>query len=883
MDSDPDDYWAQAVTSYTGYPMPKRTSLFDKLKSKEGIPLMRVHLVEHDMRAVKPEDYTAVSGWQASHGEDYRLAFYTHHDGQSVKLYTADIVFIGTLADADGKSHLSDAGSTREGGAFKGKYGDEWNDTDLWRYVSAPKFAFEKLVNEPYSTKNFSYNGVSVPDANAVDLVSFTRTAQAFDRAAAFFRRQLKPLEEWNKSLGGDDAAWKGQSADVVRTLIQTLHKNYESYVEQMGGREFKSPHQLLGNGYPAPESKYSEALFQAQWDLLWEAKMMAESWQRWADSAEHDPHRALLEELDALSDWIIHNNVPLVTVDPDSLGSQYGWSSDDDGDEDLRYTSETSFDTLPGFSDSHPDMGLLSDLNSWKKLGENAVKRWNANVDGYLVAAAKQSLSNLGKSWSDASEDAGQEIQSKETDNLSNAYQKEETKSEKDASKKALDDANKKTSQAWDNLNKNLSDSNSNNKSLFDNLNQNLADSNNNQKQLNSGLNGLGNSLSNGLSGLGDNFSRSLNPDGLGGGLNPEGLGGGLNPNGDGKASLLNGGLDTPDSGPGGADSLLNNGTTLPFSNFTSLNPDTSTGNSSPLNLNPGSLTDGPHLDADGNLVQTYPDGTKTVFNPDTGQLVTTAPNGHTTTTRLNPGDLITNPDGSHTRLNADGTLTTEAQDGTKTVFDPSDGTLHTTKPDGHTTTTHLNKPIDMPDLSGGGSNLSHGGTSPLNDTHLDTGHGYSYDDADADYLDYDSTPFTGGTLGGGVGGLGIAAANHNSAASGGGTPLNPGLGGGGDGAGGAGAGGANGERVRTALNDAGNLSALRRNGAAAPAIDGEAMPFRRGGTQTTSSPMGGAPMGGMQGGQSTESAERQRTNWVEEDEDVWGTEEGGAPAVIG
>ena len=88
--------------------------------------------------------------------------------------------------------------------------------------------------------------------------------------------------------------------------------------------------------------------------------------------------------------------------------------------------------------------------------------------------------------------------------------------------------------------------------------------------------------------------------------------------------------------------------------------------------------------------------------------------------------------------------------------------------------------------------------------------------------------------------------------------------------------------------LSDANNMSASRRGGSLSPAIDGEAMPFRQGGMQTTNSPMGGAPMGGApmggaQGGQSTESGERQRTNWVEEEEDVWGTEEGGAPAVIG
>ncbi|WP_455362409.1 hypothetical protein [Streptomyces sp. SYSU K21746] len=40
-----------------------------------------------------------------------------------------------------------------------------------------------------------------------------------------------------------------------------------------------------------------------------------------------------------------------------------------------------------------------------------------------------------------------------------------------------------------------------------------------------------------------------------------------------------------------------------------------------------------------------------------------------------------------------------------------------------------------------------------------------------------------------------------------------------------------------------------------------------------------GGAPDQQTQ----TQSGERARDSWVPEDEDVWGTEEGGAPAVIG
>ncbi|MGW4551335.1 AAWKG family protein [Streptomyces violaceorubidus] len=905
---DTDDYWAQAVGLYTGFSMPSRKTLFDKLKSKEGIPLMRVNLVEHKGRAVDKDDYAASSGWQASHGEDYRLAFYTHHGEDKVRLFTADIIFIGTLADANGKSHLTDSGATREGGKFTGKYKDEWDDGDLWRYVSAPKFVFDSLVNT-YKTTDFSYNGATISDEDAVDLVSFERTAAAFDRAAQFFRDQMNPLEEWYTSMGGDKAAWKGESADVVRTLFQTLHKNYDSYTEQMGGREYKTDLTML-DGYQ-PRSTYSAGLRQAQWDLHWEAREMQAAWLNWANSGEHDPHRALLEELDELTRWILTNNVPLVSVKVPH--GQLTYSPSSDGDEDLwdrRNDEGDTFGTFPGFSDN-PGFGALDDINTWKTIGEAAVSRWNRNVEGYLVEAAKKSLSNLGKNWNTATADVGKEVADRNPNSLSQTYEKQEAKKAKDDAKNSADD----TKKAWESLNKNLSDANTGNKELFDNLSNGLKDANSNQVKLNDGLNGLGDSFSDGLNNIGDSFTKSLNggADGLGGGLNLDGgsgigdgpttlplnggnaLGGGLN-GGDGPTTLpLNGGNALGGGLDGGLNDALNgagthltdqptNPITLPLNpslNGGSLVGGGTNGGTSPLNLNGASAGAGPHLDADGNLVQTYPDGTQTSLNPHTGALVTTDPDGHTTTTQLNPGDVVTNPDGSHTRLNADGTVTTEFENGTKTVFDPSKGTFQTTTPDGHTSTAHLNKPIDIPDTTGIGVNPSShgGGTSYLNGG----SHGVTAPDyPDFEYQDYDSTPFTGGTLGGNTTGRYDVAGTNTSPQ--GGTPLNPGFGAGaGAGGAGAGAGGANGERVRTVLSDANNMAASRRNGSLTPGFDGEAMPFRQSGTQTTSSPMGGAPMGGMQGGQSTESGERQRTNWVEEDEDVWGTEEGGTPAVIG
>ncbi|MEU8543817.1 AAWKG family protein [Streptomyces sp. NPDC048717] len=907
--ADTDDYWAQAVRLYTGYPMPSRNALFDKLKSREGIPLMRVNLMEHLTRAVDKNDYAASSGWQASHGEDYRIAFYVHHGQKDlVRLYTADIVFIGTLADSEGKSHLSEGGTTREGGAFKGKYGDEWDDADLWRYVSAPKFVLDALVND-YKTTNFSYGGASVEDAGAVDLTSFDRTAASFDRAAKFFSDQFRTLSAWKDSLGSDKAAWKGESADVVRGLVETLHKNYEGYVEQMGGPEKKYGHVMLGGHEPT--SAYSEMLFQAQWNLHWEARLLQQAWANWADTAEHDPHRALLEELDAVTAWVIANNVPYVTVNREDARPAT-WK---DNDEDLIYTTTKKFNTEPGFTEEIPGLGLLDDINTWKKIGERAVERWNTYIDHYLVSVARQSLSTLGKVWAENAHDLEQPVETKSTRSLSATYEKEEAKAEKEKAEKAIGDADKKNKEAWESLNQNLSDVGASNKDLFDGLN-------NNQKLLNTGLSGLGDSLGNGLSGIGDNLTRSLNPDGLGGSLKD---GPHLDGNGVGAGATvpLNGGLDDlvaglGDTRPGGVPLdvggsvplnpggiALNTGGSVPLnlpsslpslSSLSSLPPRSSTGGSVPLN--PGGIrTNGPRLDADGNLVRTYPDGTKTEFRPGTGELVTTRPDGSTTTTKLNPGKVITNPDGSHLRLNADGTLTTEFSDGSKQVFDPSDGTVRTTRPDGTHTTTRLNDPIELPDRAGmpdlshlpdlsGLSGLSHGGSSPLNtpfpvrDTFIGANHA---DHADhTDYADYDSTPFTGGRLGGTADGYGgVRSAVSEGAPPGGGTPLNPGFGAGA----GAGAGGTNAERMRNVLNDPANLSVPRGPGTAGASLDTDALPFRGSGTQTTSSgmPMGGAPMGGMQGGQATESGERQRAHWVDEDEDVWGTEEGGAPAVIG
>lgn len=106
FEADSDDYWGRAVSLLTGYMMPKRSALFDKLKSEGDIPLFRMGFKDMSMRPVAPEDYAAISGWMTHKGEDYDLVFYTAKGRDSVKMQRARIVFIGVLTDENGRAVL---------------------------------------------------------------------------------------------------------------------------------------------------------------------------------------------------------------------------------------------------------------------------------------------------------------------------------------------------------------------------------------------------------------------------------------------------------------------------------------------------------------------------------------------------------------------------------------------------------------------------------------------------------------------------------------------------------------------------------------------------------------------------------------------------------
>lgn len=865
---DQDDYWGQAVSIFTGFPMSSRKALFDKLKSKEGIPLFRMDIQDITVRAVTTDDFSALSGWMKEPGEDYDIVFYTaggdgaHDSGVAMK--RARLVFIGVPDDANGRARLMDNGETLNGGPFTGHYGDEWDNGALEQYIGGPKVALDALLGSGGSTRGIAFSGATVPDAAAVRLASFDRTAQSFDRAKGFFDDRAKILAQWETSLGDEQASWKGQAAGLFWQLIHQLRKNYDSYVTQLGGTGYTGTYTTQA-GY-TPKSNVGDAVAKTQNDLVTQATALQGAWTTWASAGEQDPHRSLLELLDELTRWVLLNNVPHINVSAD--GETYSTTAD--------FKENSSY-------------GSLTDIGgTWKAIGTAAVTRWNSYVDQTLTPAAKTAISGLGNAWIADSDGFEDPLETKDTTSLSAAYEHEQAQRQSDDNNENQHSLNNQLNNLNDNLNKNLNDLGNNLNNLGNGLGNNL-------NSLGNNLNDLGNGLGNNLNSLGNGLGSNLND------LANLAAGPGSNLN-----SLANiGNPGTSGIGPNGLGSIgLNN-----LGGLNSLNNDGSTSLDNP----DGSTT---RLNADGSLTTTYPDGSSTTFNPATGKLTTTA-GGRTTTRSLGPGETVTNPDGSTTTLNKDGTLTTKFPDGTTTTIDPATGVTTTTHPDGSVTTSTLNPPApgdgsdplrhlrdlnhslddEFHALSGlhlpnplGGSHLLNAGdhaTSLLNTPGADSlgaqdPHGLP------PYDEFDDALNTGSPLGS-PGSLADAAELGASAtAANGGTPLNPmGMGGGMGGMGGGQSSG-NGDRVRNVLTDAGGTARARKKPKTTSAADEDDEMVLTRGTATTGSSTpyqpGGAHGDPERSRPATESADRAgRASWVAEEEDVWGTDDGGAPAVIG
>ncbi|MGW0666365.1 AAWKG family protein [Streptomyces sp. NPDC002746] len=315
-------------------------------------------------------------------------------------------------------------------------------------------------------------------------------------------------------------------------------------------------------------------------------------------------------------------------------------------------------------------------------------------------------------------------------------------------------------------------------------------------------------------------------------------------------------------------------------------------------------------HIDSNGRVVTEFPDGSTTTIDPVTHSSTLTGPDGSTSSGPLNTGDLLSNPGGSTTHLDSGGNVVTDYPDGSTQTINPDTGTTTVTHPDGSTTSGY----VDDAGSSFGSGHLNNGSldyTAPSYDSH-------SYEEELFDENPYESPlagnggadaaagpghnrpflnsgPFPGPGADG-MGGSGAAAGGGTGAT---GSPTGGGGGGGmGGGMGGMGGGKGGGqsdtgERVRNVIDGEVVNNRRPRPGGGLPPRSGryadDEVRVAAGGPTAGRTPFLPPVAGGGGGGGAacqptqTESGERARDSWVPEDDDVWGTDEGGAPAVIG
>ncbi|MGV9573993.1 hypothetical protein ACWDRX_33300 [Streptomyces nigra] len=302
----------------------------------------------------------------------------------------------------------------------------------------------------------------------------------------------------------------------------------------------------------------------------------------------------------------------------------------------------------------------------------------------------------------------------------------------------------------------------------------------------------------------------------------------------------------------------------------------------------------------SDGDIATDFRDGSRISFDPDSGLLNSTDADGTTTTTDLTHGATVNNPDGSKTSLD-NGMLTTEFPDGSKQVVDPDTGIATITDPQGNTERIDLhdlNTPggrdtsdlLDgLGDLPGGGLDDTAGGTSVQDLSLSDLGVGGGAGDAASGVGIGESHVTADGSGGTGVDPLSDGSADNAAiplapaagAPGAPGMPGSPGMPMGGMGAGGMGAGGdkGNGERVRAVLVDAAEESERRNRRRRNPWNRQEDDDTFLAPASRVATTGGDSPEEETQPGRARVTS----SDYLEEDADVWGTEEGGTPAVIG
>ncbi|GGZ00869.1 AAWKG family protein [Streptomyces poonensis] len=431
------DSWHKAVKLFTGYDAPTRDTLFKTLIGNEGIPQMKVEITRQGKVTyvdVNDLDWMVEnSGWRIEN-TDFVIPFYatgdgTAESGDQVSMYKARFTLLGNKSN-DGPP----VGGVVEGGEFKSQYdnhlglsGDKatWSTQPLTQYAYGTGRALEALLYKDEGTHDFSWNGKPVNNDQAVTLTSFDTAAAAFDRTAQFFVDRAAVIEEWESRVGREEnKAWRGQAAGVFWNLIHTLGKQYDGYAKDM--RPEGTTGSLQGNEIRQAKQDFRDAVAE-----------LHRHWMHW-ELYMGNPLRWLHDLLKEIADHVWHHNIRQITYKVNTVGTGYGG-----------YSTYTTYHTTGAFSQTATRLGKqdgfgpLTELSTWKKVGERAIENWQASVIENLVNPADEALRTVHNSWSTSGFDLGS-IRTRTSDDLKTSYTEDVNEKEKEEAEKAAADAAK-------------------------------------------------------------------------------------------------------------------------------------------------------------------------------------------------------------------------------------------------------------------------------------------------------------------------------------------------------------------------------------------------------------------------------------------------------
>ncbi|MFD4322282.1 AAWKG family protein [Streptomyces sp. NPDC058548] len=916
----PVDLWASAAKLLTGYPMPDRSTLFQELSGTDGkVPLMNVKV--ESLGSVQASEKLPTVGPNVE-GHSYVLGYYTTGGG-ALDLKKITIDFLWNPAERPAQP-----------------------GTPLDNYIFGPLNMLNGVVNNPFSTQGSSYGGLVVDPQNAVNLRTFSDVAGAYDRSSLYFGEQEAILKQWADSLGHEDADMRGSAADAFAALIRRMEENYKGYKEQLTPPGFSAKNFALlpVHGRGGSLTKQGDTLIGAANAVHQSAYDLVMAWHRWAGDPFSNPMQVLNHLVYDAAMWIHGANLGQVDIEVTTHDVGYSTSMQPGGSFQQNHPTWGDLSQVENWSKIGEHAiyrwNLLIDTMLVPAGNEQLSKVNNAFVDASAVLTTPITTRNTSPLGSDGKGgDDGNGGSDENTPNIQDILDKLGLGGDGggEGSGGNGSGGNNRELPPPPNLNDlgneggNGADGNGGSDGTGNEGGGNrgvpdprtfLADvppptlNGPGGSGSGGGLNGSGLNLPDGVPGPGGlpGTTGSGGPGGTGnptrtsvnmpapdlGGLPGSGLpGSGLPDSGLPGSGLPGSGLpNTRVSVPGGVPDFGGSGSGLPGSGLPgTTGPDGTilpglpgpTGTSSI-----GAKPPGLNRDGSGTPIA-FPDGSTRTTLPD-GSVVTTSPDG-TKVTRSPDGTTLTEkPDGTKITAEPNGTTTTEKPDGSKRVLHPG-GLVTLTSPDGDTlylgpdgkplgerpdipltTLPTLNAPgLDLPGVSsaggygttGGGATGGSGGTSGGGGGGSLPANPPAYEEAGYD-LSTDFPAFGVDALGGSPNG---ALGGMPNGSPTGAPPMMPGMGAAGmGGMGGAGGGmGAGGDRVREFVNDpAGSPNRMAQG----PGAQGT------GGTPPYMPPPGGGQNGA---GQQTQSSDRERANWLAEEEDVWGTEEDVNPAVLG